>query len=195
MAHSFVHGGMGASSLKDGTSCLAYPFSLSNLSVELLESDLPVLCDKKELLRDSGGPGKFRGGLGQEISYAVPDGDLAPEGVLRMAIRGGRFESPYLGIRGGKEAPPSHIILSGKRLETGTGHNVKPGDRLVLKISGGGGYGDPMTRDTHAVEEDVTNGLVSIEAAKTKYGIVINEDTGKVDIKATEKLRRNGIKM
>ncbi len=194
MAHSFIHGGMGGSSWKDGTSCLAYPHSLANLPVELLESDLPVLCEKKELLCDSGGPGKFRGGLGQEASYFVPNGDLAPDGVFKMGIRGGRFKSSYLGILGGKEAPSSEIILNGKHVETGTGHNMKPGDRLVLNISGGGGYGSPMERDPRAVEEDVLNGLVSIESAIDDYGVVIERNTGKVDMSATEKLRKNAAK-
>jgi N-methylhydantoinase B/oxoprolinase/acetone carboxylase alpha subunit len=193
MAHAFVHGGMGGSSWKDGTSCLAFPCSLANLPVEMLESDLPVVCERKELWCDSGGPGKFRGGLGQELSFVVPDGENAPDGIFRMGIRGGRFLSPYLGILGGKAAPQSEIILNDEPVQTGTGHNMVPGDRLVIRISGGGGYGNPMERDPSAVEQDVLNGYVSIKQAKRDYGVVVNPKTGKVDIKATEKLRKEKV--
>lgn len=88
MAQCFFHGGMGASSWKDGTSCLSFPGNLANVPVELLESDLPVVIEKKELLCDSAGPGKFRGGLGQEITTVIPKGDIAPDGELRVGIRG-----------------------------------------------------------------------------------------------------------
>ncbi len=189
MANCFVHGGMGAAAWKDGTSCLSFPCSLANLPVELLESEVPLVMDKKELRCDSAGPGKHRGGLGQTASYYVPEGDIAPEGVFRMGIRGGRFESPFLGILGGKKAPSSEIILNGKHVETGTGRNLSPGDKIILNLSGGGGYGNPMERDYLAVEEDVLNGLVSVKSAKSDYGVIINERTMKADLDATEKLR------
>ena len=185
----FFHGGMGASSWKDGRSCLAFPHNLSNVPIELLESEIPVLFEKKEFICDSGGPGKFRGGLGQELVSFIPEGDIGPEGEMRCGMRGGRYEYPVPGIMGGKEARVAEIILNGKHTKTGTGFTMEPCDRLALRLSGGGGYGDPMERDPRGVEEDVLNGLVSVEAAKAEYGVVINEKTGKVDNKATEKLR------
>jgi len=191
MAHCFFHGGMGASSWKDGTSCLSFPPSLANLPVELLENDMPIVVEKKELLCDSGGPGKFRGGLGQEITYYVPDKNLAPEGgELTVGVRGGRFKSPFLGILGGKEAPPSAIILNGRNVETGKGFTMKAGDRLVVRVSGGGGYGNPMERDHGAVVEDVRNGLISRRAAQGEYFVVLKRNSVEVDLKATEQLRK-----
>ena len=181
---------MGATSLKDGTSCLSFPANLSNVSVELIESQNPVLIEKKELICDSAGPGKFRGGLGQEVSTVILPGDNAPDGVLRVGVRGGRFEHPVPGILGGGDAPPSEVIFNGTRIETGTGFPMKPGDRLIFRSAGGGGYGDPFEREPSAVEQDVFNGLVSAEASRTKYGVVLNANRGTVDLNATEKLRR-----
>ncbi len=188
---SFFFGGMGGRSSKDGVCCLSFPGNVANSPVELIEYDAPILWEKRELLSDSGGAGKYRGGCGQEFAFSVPRGKIGPmeNEPIFVALRGGRFERPSQGIIGGQNSNLAEIIVNGKPKELGGRFALKPGDLLQYKVPGGGGYKNPLDRDPSLVEEDVKNSLVSVNCAKEDYGVIIDKKTLKIDQKATERLR------
>ncbi len=163
----FASGGMGASVSKDGLATTAFPTNSGAGSVEAFESISPLLVWKKELRTDSGGAGKFRGGLGQDIEVEV----LSPEPV-RLSLLSDRQKYAPRGLLGGKEGAKVDIRLAdGTRPHQKSRTILPPGARLLMRFSGGGGYGDPRTRDPEAVRADARNGYISVEAARTEYGV------------------------
>jgi N-methylhydantoinase B len=171
---------------------VSFPCNISNTPIELIESDVPIVWEKRELVCDSGGPGKFKGGYGQEFAFSVPSGEIGPmkgEPVF-ASMRGGRFERPCQGILGGKSGNLSKIFINNNPVSlTKPRFSLKPGDTLRYIVPGGGGYKSPLDRDLHLVEEDVRSGLVSVESAGKDYGIVIDRENMRVDDEATKKLR------
>jgi N-methylhydantoinase B len=186
-------GGMGATSRGDGPSCRGFPYNVGNIPVEVIEKDVPIIYRKKELIEDSGGPGKFRGGLGQECEIEVAGGELAPVGPLVVGIRGsGRSpDSPYpvFGRLGGQYGRGEGLTLNGKAIPHGPQQNLFPGDRLRIALPGGGGFGSPMERDPKAVASDVISGYVTADAALPDYGVVL-DSKGCVTPDATLKQRQ-----
>ncbi len=186
----FFNGGMGGRSDRDGVSCLAYPANISNSSLEILENEAPLLFEKKELICDSGGAGRFRGGCGQEIVMRVPTEGESTARTVAAFVAGGRFERPAQGLQGGKEGSCSRIVLNGDHVyDTSQEFLLKPGDVVSMLVSGGGGYGSPLEREPRLVAEDVRNGMVSLRKAGEDYGVVLDESTLEVDEEATKAAR------
>lgn len=173
-AHFFpIRGGLGARPDRDGISCISFPTNVSTLQVEVLEADAPLIVEKKEFRIDSGGPGKFRGGCGQEVTLRIRDGMGAPHGPVYVGIQGGRLGEPIEGYMGGGTGLPGSIALNGERIGAGRLWQLRAGDRIEYKTPGGGGYHHPSERHRSAVEADVRDGLVSSEAAKEVYGVEV----------------------
>ena len=189
---SYVHyeifsGGTGARSGKDGVSATA--FHLSNCKtapVEIIESEFPTRVERFEMLRDSGGPGRWRGGLGFARDYRI----LADE--VRFSMRTDKHEiAPWesnQGLAGGKGAC---IINPGtsenKRLPSRFGdQRLKRGDLLRIERPGGGGLGSPLERPQEQVLEDVRQGYVSVEKARSAYGVVVQLSSGDPELNASE---------
>jgi len=188
----FVMGGLGAKSSVDGNTSLVFPGNASNMPLEIVESDTPLIAVKKEMICDSGGPGKMRGGLAKEVAWKVPDDEYAPIPPVRIVSMGGRFKYPAKGLFGGKPGTRFVAIIGDKVYDKGIAdENAYPGDIIRYYSASGGGYGDPLERDPEKVEEDVINEYVSLEKAKEDYGVVIDPKTMKVDVAATEKLRES----
>jgi N-methylhydantoinase B len=163
----FASGGMGASAHADGLTTTAFPTNAGGGSVEVFESVSPLVVWKKELRQDSGGAGRFRGGLGQEIVVEVVSTE-----PLRLSLLTDRHKYPPRGLRGALDAAASDIHLTdGTRPHPKSRSSLKPGDVLVICYPGGGGYGDPRSREPVRVHEDVRNGYVSADAAKRLYGV------------------------
>lgn len=181
---SFNSGGSGARPTKDGHSATAFPSGVRGTSVEALENLAPVVIWKKELLPDSGGPGRARGGLGQVVEVSTIDG--APFFVFAMYDR---IRCPALGRQGGlpggrglaKFDNGEDLHIKGKQI-------VAAHRRIVLWLPGGGGVGDPLERDLASVAVDLEAGIVSKQAAFTHYGIVA-DDAGAIDFSASERER------
>ena len=162
---SLISGGMGARSAKDGLNATAFPAALKGIPVEAMETTAPVVVWRKEFRSDSGGAGRFRGGSGQVVEIAPLNN--AP---IRFQAMFDRVDNPALGRAGGKAGAAGRVSLaSGARLRGKGQQDIPAGDRLVLEIPGGGGYGDPAQRDIDAIREDVRNGLVSEAAALRDY--------------------------
>jgi N-methylhydantoinase B len=145
----FFNGGMGATHGNDGQNTYAWPSNVSNVPVELMERHSGLFVERKELRSGSGGAGKFRGGLGQEIEFTVIS--KTPVGIIFMAERC-RFPAP--GMDGGAAGAPGEVRVDGVRVDYRKNAVLGPGQRILLKTPGGGGMGPASERDPEAVERD-----------------------------------------
>jgi len=173
---------------KDGIEAITNPSqNLSNTPVEVLERQHPVRIEEYALVPDSGGAGRFRGGLGLARSYRL----LADEAVLQL--RADRLRFPPYGLNGGAPGGPSANWLGeGDQKRTIPGKitmTMQRSELLTHHQAGGGGHGDPFTRDPEAVARDVWNGKVTAAAARTQYGVAVDPHSGRVDAAATVGLR------
>ena len=177
-------GGTGARPARDGLSATAYPSGLWGTPVEVAESTTPLHIRRRELIRDSGGAGRFRGGLGQLIELESSEG--APM-LLFAGVE--RTKYPARGRNGGLDGAPGRITLRSGPALKGKGEQLIPaGDLLYWETPGGGGYGEPFERDPLAVARDVRLGLVSARTARETYGVVLTGD-GRLDEAATAEQR------
>lgn len=162
-------GGWGGRPGSDGPDCLSAGLhNLANNPVELVENEFPVRLLRYGLRRDSGGPGRHRGGLGAERAFEV----LAD---CELSTQFDRVRFPPPGLHGGCDGAPAKIFveragavveLPGKTL----GHRLRRGDRVTILTQGGGGLGNPRERSRKAIAADVAAGKVSAEAARGVYG-------------------------
>ncbi|MFN3533981.1 MAG: hydantoinase B/oxoprolinase family protein, partial [Desulfatiglandales bacterium] len=182
-------GGMGASQRRDGDYVYIFPANGANTPVEIIENETPLIVECRELLPDSGGPGKHKGGLGKRIVFRIPEDDYAPIPPVNLGIQSGRFRYPPEGLFGGRPGARAKFLVNGIPGNPYGLTQLKPGDVVVMEAAGGGGYGDPLERDPEMVEEDVREGYVTLEKAKEDYGVVIDPVTLKVDLGMTKKLR------
>ncbi len=167
----FTAGGSGGGPRKDGVDVIETDGSnCMNLPVEALELEAPIRVHRMALRPDSGGAGRFRGGLGCIREFEFLEGEVV------LTHRGERHFHPAQGSQGGGDGTcsvstivrwdGSKDVVRSKVLTT-----VSAGDRLVVKTAGGGGYGDPKEREQEAVREDMRNGKVSEAAAREVYGL------------------------
>jgi N-methylhydantoinase B len=172
---------------QDGIEAITNPSqNLSNTPVEVLERQHPVRIEDYGLVPDSGGAGKFRGGLGLRRSYRL----LADEAILQL--RSDRLRFPPYGLNGGKPGGVAGNWLvrdDAKRAIPGkVTTTMQRGELLIHHQAGGGGHGDPFARAADAVARDVRNGKVSVAAARTHYGVAVDAD-GTLDESETVRLR------
>jgi len=184
-------GGMGASSRNDGYYDYIFPANGANTPVEILESDTPLIVEKRELLPDSAGPGRMKGGLGRRVVFRIPEDEYAPIPPVNLGIQSGRYRYPPEGLFGGKDGSRAQFLVNGERGNPYGLTQLRPGDVVIMDAAGGGGYGDPLDRAPELVEGDVAEGYVSVKGAQENYGVVIDPDTMKVDADATRKLRES----
>ncbi len=163
-------GGLGASAGRDGEGCFIFPANGANTPVEILESDSPIIVERRALLPDSGGPGKQRGALGRSEVFRVPDDAYAPQPPVSLAIQSGRFRLPPEGLFGGQPGARAQFLVNGTPGNPYGLTRLKPGDTVVMDAAGGGGYGDPRARDREALARDVREGKVSARSAERDYG-------------------------
>ena len=184
-------GGMGAGSTNDGDYVFIFPANGANTPAEIFESDTPLIVEKRELLIDSGGAGKMKGGLGRRVIFRVPDDEYAPIPPVNLGIQSGRYRYPPEGLFGGKVGSKARFAVNGEHGNPYGLTQLSPGDVVIMDAAGGGGYGDPLERDMEMVERDVMDGYVSPARAREDYGVIINPETLKIDAEATKKLRES----
>ncbi len=160
-------GGMGASGRDDGSGCYIFPANGANTPVEILESDTPLLVERRELLPDSGGAGQYRGALGRRLVIRVPD-DVPG---VNLGIQSGRFRLPPEGLFGGQPGAKAQFLVNGKPGDPYGLTRLQPGDVVTMDAAGGGGFGDPKQRSPEAILRDIRDGKVSAADAKEQYGV------------------------
>jgi N-methylhydantoinase B len=181
---TFNSGGTGARPGADGLDATAFPSGVRTMPVEATENVAPVVIWRKELKADSGGAGRTRGGVGQIM-------EIATKGELEFAVNASfdRIAHAPKGREGGGPGANGVVALkSGKRLRTKGLQTIPDGERLILELPGGGGMGDPKTRDPALVARDARDGLVSAANAAALYGVALAAD-GTVDAAGTARLR------
>ncbi|HKA49526.1 MAG TPA: hydantoinase B/oxoprolinase family protein [Candidatus Dormibacteraeota bacterium] len=165
----FSAGGTGARPTADGLSTTAFPSGVASSPVEVIETTGPLVIRRKEYRRDSGGPGRYRGGLGQVIDVEVRTGE--PYVVSTLSDR---FGQPAHGYAGGRPGARSGFRTSTGDRRRPTLSMAMPAEATFrLELPGGGGYFDPSDRAPDAVAEDVAEGLVSPAAASREYGFEV----------------------
>jgi len=152
----FYNGGMGANAQRDGLSCVGWPGNVAYTPIELSEHISPFLIHRKELRADSGGPGEFRGGLGQDIVL-----ENRSESPIAVSFLSEHILHPPFGTQGGAPAPCGRIEINGEEAHPKRQHVLKKGDVIRLAIPGGGGYGDPRRRSRALIEEDLKQGYIT----------------------------------
>jgi len=155
----FFNGGMGASATRDGQSCLSWPSNLALTSIEIGEHAAPLRFRYKRLRPDSGGLGRHRGGLGQEI--LLESRSPRPIAVSFLAER---TVIPAFGIAGGEAGAAGELRINGARVDPKRQHILQHGDTVLLATPGGGGHGDPRRRDSAAVASDLALGYATSSA-------------------------------
>jgi len=181
----FSAGGTGARPTKDGLSATAFPSGIHGVPVELVENVSPLFIERRELITDSGGPGKFRGGLGQRMVIRVRGGHPSQHSPMYDRIR---FAAK--GFAGGHEGAKGRIYLDdGTVPHSKTKYILKPGQRVTLELPGGGGFYRPEERDPELVRRDVIEGFVSLTQAREVYRMSLDPATMEIDPKETARLR------
>ncbi len=185
----FSCGGTGARPTSDGLHTTAFPSGVMGVHVETIESIAPVIVHRREIARDSGGAGRFRGGCGQEMEVSSRTGLPWNIGPIFDRTR-----IPAEGYSGGGPGGLGAIRIDGpdgatRELADKSQVALAPGERFTLQLPGGGGFHDPLTRDPAAVLDDVLDEFVSLAAARAEYGVVIDPTTMALDTDATVALR------
>ncbi|MCC7367844.1 MAG: hydantoinase B/oxoprolinase family protein [Chloroflexi bacterium] len=184
----FLHASWGGRPNKDGIdACSSISANFSNNPIEFLEGDHPLRIEEYAFVPDSGGAGQYRGGLALTRTYRF----LEREGALQLRTDRQKFQ-PW-GLQGGKPgAPSSNLIVRGGEAESPPSKAYRilhRGDTLKHTMAGAGGYGDPLDRDPEAVADDVADEKVTLVAARSEYGVVLDPGTLAVDRDGTARLR------
>ena len=182
-------GAWGGRSTADGVDGVTNPAqNLSNTPIEILEHHHPVRVERYGFVTDTGGAGRFRGGMAIERQYRM----LAADGGL-LQLRSDRSDHAPWGLDGGEAGVVSRNILLGvdgseRELPNKVTMELASGQAIRHQMAGAGGYGDPFERDALRVLDDVLDERVSPWHARERYGVVIRD--GALDATATRALRR-----
>ncbi|MEI9411534.1 hydantoinase B/oxoprolinase family protein [Mesorhizobium salmacidum] len=183
-----IGGGAGGSMYADGSDGSGANFAfLRNTPVEINEAEVPIKIRRYGLVRNSGGAGRYRGGLGTVMEFQV----FAPDTMITARNRDRSYFSAW-GLNGGLAGRTSTFTRNpGTPQEEDLGNadlvSCMPGDVIRCAGAGGGGYGDPRTRDPDRVLADMRCGYLTLEDARELYAVAVSE--GKLDKEKTQKLR------
>src|SRR5262245_35248016 len=182
--------GLGAKPYADGIDVIYY-IAQENYPVEYVEKEFPLRIEQYAIRVDSGGPGLYRGGCGVIRDVRV----LCDAAELGNRMENSKF--PPYGVAGGGAGRPRKILLNPDTPQecdippTSDGIHLKRDDLLRLITCGGGGWGDPYSRELALVQQDVARGFVSVKGALEDYGVVLDPGTLELDKIATEKRREH----
>jgi N-methylhydantoinase B len=180
----FLYGSWGGSPSRDGIdACASLAINYSNTPAELIEVEQPVMIEQYGYVPNSGGAGKFRGGLALVRDYRF----LADEAYVQ--VRCDRYKFMPYGLHGGRNGTPANNILNpdgeNRQLPSKFLINVKKGEVFRTVLAGPGGWGDALERDPALVAADVRNEKITADYARREYGVVLDERTWTVDVRAT----------
>jgi N-methylhydantoinase B len=184
----FMSGSWGGRPWADGLEGNANMFAnMASQSIEVLEAEQPIQILRYEFVTDGGGAGKFRGGVPYRRDYRF----LESEAVLQ--VRSDRHAVRPYGLQGGQPGKPSQNVMdpdgAARLLDSKLTMTIRRGDVFRHTLPGSGGWGDPLERDPEKVLADVVNEFVSLAAAATEYGVVIDPTSRTVDPAATRRRR------
>ena len=166
VGYELVHGGWGARATKDGCEAMSSPYNAANIPIEAVELNQPVVYERFELIPDSGGAGKYRGGLGVRRDVRIL-GD-----AIKFTNLSERHRFPPFGLFGGKPGALGRTVInpdtpSAREVGGKASIDLEYGDVVSFQLAGGGGYGDPAERDPALIERDLRLGYVTTRPAAT----------------------------
>jgi N-methylhydantoinase B len=172
----FQVGGTGARPTQDGLSAVGFPSGVAGVPAEVIESLSPLVMKRRELRPNSGGAGRWRGGLGQLTEFT-----RRGNGRWSVSSIADRTSYPAPGLLGGHPGATGAVKLGdGTRLNAKTLKDLNDGEVVHVDLPGGGGYGDSLQRDPEKVRWDVIEGYITAEEAEKKYGVAVHY-TGRPD--------------
>jgi N-methylhydantoinase B len=154
----FFNGGMGGNVRGDGLSCLSWPSNVSSTPIEISEHIAPLRFHHKRLRPDSGGAGRHRGGLGQDVLI-----ESLSDTPIAVSFLAERTQFPAFGIEGGKFGAAGQLRINGETVDPKRQYVLKRGDKVQMCTPGGGGHGDPKARDPKLFRADLKAGYVTTE--------------------------------
>jgi N-methylhydantoinase B len=157
----FFNGGMGATPIKDGENVLSWPSNISSTPVEVAERNSPLFFHYKRMRAGSGGGGRYRGGLGQDILIE----SRSPR-LIVLSVMAERTTYPAPGLAGGAAGGRGDVRINGKRVDNRKQYVLERGDRVLVSTPGGGGYGSAGRRDRSLTERDRELGYVAKGAGR-----------------------------
>jgi N-methylhydantoinase B len=160
----FINGGHGAHPTFDGAHTMSFPTNVSNTPIEMFENLMPLRILKKQLIPDSCGAGKYRGGCGQEVSFRV----VSDKGV-QVAFRNDRIINPPQGMLGGTPGQKGRILVNGIEQPGKAILDLKKDDVISFLTAGGAGMFFPQEREPGLLEEDLKDGIITSEYAMRYY--------------------------
>jgi N-methylhydantoinase B len=185
-------GGWGAFRHRDGESVMIAiaDGDTRNIPIEVLEKRYPLQVVQYTVRQDSGGPGQFRGGLGHLRDIRI----IGHQAKITATLE--RSKCPPWGLNGGMNGVPNVLVVNP---DTASEHSyqkvsalpLSDGEVISVRTGGGGGYGDPKKRDPRAVSEDVIDGYVSREAARSLYGVAVRGKDCEINERQTRVLRKS----
>ncbi|HEV7800697.1 MAG TPA: hydantoinase B/oxoprolinase family protein [Burkholderiales bacterium] len=159
-------GGLGAARERDGLAGKSFPTNTKMASLEVMESNAPLRFVRRELVPDSGGAGRHRGGLAQELVVEV----LGTKNVY-VSTSSERIKNPPIGYRGGHKGGPAALSKNDAEYLAPKGRTMlRPGETVTVRTPGGGGYGPTGERNRSHVERDLASGYITPAAAVRDYG-------------------------
>jgi N-methylhydantoinase B len=153
----FLNGGYAARPTMDGPCTLSFPTNVANVPTEVMENDMPVLFLEKSLRPDTGGPGKYRGGLGQTVAFTMIGSE-----PINLSLLSEKTVTRAQGVCDGQPGATGSVDIQPPRRIAPKGlTRLYPGETLTLRLPGGGGYGDPRQRDPELMRRDLEMGYVT----------------------------------
>ena len=168
--HMLPHGGLGAMHNSDGKYPSAYPHNSIVTPTEIIETKCPVRVESKEIIKNSCGAGKFRGGPGQKIVFKNIGNN-----IIKLTIRPDMIKYPATGLNGGISGLKGSVLLNNKIINDFKPIDWNPNDTVTLIVPGGGGYGDVKMRNKINIINDVINDIIDIKEAKLIYNCDIDK--------------------
>ena len=188
---------MGARDGKDGLSATGFPSAVACVPTEIFESLTPLVHGERSLIADSGGAGRWRGGLAQRSVMRC-----RTDSHWTVSALADRTKFPADGLDGGGSGAAGALTVGGRAARPKRLTRLAPDDEVALDLPGGGGVGDPHTRPLEAVLADVVDGYVTLDGARERYGVAIRyvgaddailrgPEAFEVDEEETDRLRAN----
>lgn len=146
----FYNGGMGATASQDGSSVMSWPSNISPTPIEIAERDAPLLFKRKTLCTDSGGAGRYRGGLAEEVCFV--NQHSTPLSIVFLTER---IKVAAPGLGGGNDGACGEVRINGIAIDSRVPQVLQPGDEVTLRTPGGGGFGPPSERAAEATARDL----------------------------------------
>lgn len=177
LLHSHCFGGTGGRPTADGMSSTGFPYNIQDVPTEVFENDTPVLCVRRELREDSGGAGRYRGGLGERVSLRAAPGKVATDRVITVTGMFGRTKNGAPGLHGGKAGDIGVLLIDGRSTGDRSYQDIdfEHDQELTLLLPGGGGFGSPSERDPAMLAHDLRAGYVTRERAAIDYPEILPE--------------------